>query len=209
MALIDDMLLEARPALTEAPDFSIRSALRRAAGEFCRETEAWSGPLTPIRLVAGRGVYDLDLDEGQRIERVKSILLDGRPIEHVTPAALFHERNRVGSVRGCALAGDGLSVEIVATPSESEAGRVLELFCVYAPSRTASQLPDHIVDRWHDAIVARACADMQLIPNKPWTNPGAARENMALFNDAVANARRQYMTGHGAPQKLSVRRWLP
>lgn len=208
MALFTVLLTEARPGLTGAPDVSILSALRRAAAHFCRQTGIWSDVLSPIKLRAGVYVYDFDAPLGGNVENILSLKINGVAITNHMRFQDMHALTRDaagGLPTAFSITSDGGSLAVWPTPRTEDAGLVVDVLASLSPARTSPELPDFMTNEWHDAIVAGAKADLMLIPEMPWSNPGAAMNCRAYFEEQVSRARKEAYSGHHAPLRVRQR----
>lgn len=130
------------------------NALRRAGREFFRSAEAWHPDLDAIDVVADQEDYTLVIDAPAEIKRIKAVHLktdedvdegyDGRLLGSgeyslILPATLRFQEHYTPS----AAVTDGLVVELV-------------LF----PYLMADELPDDLLERWVEPVIAWALYDL-------------------------------------------------
>lgn len=196
--------------LAAAPDISVESALRRAAQRFLRETHIWIEPMEPITLERGVAAYPTEIPQGSRVERVSVAKLNGRVCEVglMRYVDLFALPVSEGSVQAIALSPAADEVLVWRTPTQVEAGQLLELLVVLAPTSSARGIPDHIADEWHDGLVAGARAEMFGNKDMPWFSPEMSNRSEMLYADVVARARREQHSGHHNNLRVKPRPFL-
>lgn len=202
-----DLLTEARVGLAAAPDPSVAAALRRAAQRFFRETHIWQEKLEPVALEAGEAEYSVELPPGARIERLKVAKLNGSvyDVGLMRYADLFELPSDTGPIQAVALSPAADQLVVWRTPDEAQAGAVLELLVVLAPTIASRGLPDHLADEWHDGLVAGARAEMFANKDMPWFSLELASHSEMIYADVVARARREQHSGHHNNLKVRPR----
>lgn len=210
MARFEDLLPEARVALREAPDISIESALRRSAQRFCELSSIWREELDPFAWREGVALYDLEPPTGGRVERVLSIRVAGA--ETRMQQSRFEDIHRMSTASGrpetFALTADGLGIHFWRAPNSDHAGKAVALYVALVPTRTARELPEFLVDEWHDAVVAGAHAEMFANVGMPWFSPPMAADARGRFDAGVAKARRKQLSGNHAELRVKPRPWI-
>jgi hypothetical protein len=64
----------------------------------------------------------------------------------------------------------------------------LEVEIIVAPSRDTCDVDAVFYDKWFDAIINGALAEIHLMPNRPWTSNSKAAYRMTRFNEDVSRA---------------------
>lgn len=147
------------PDVPGCPAEFVRAKVREAAVEYCEASHAIVTKQAPY-LIAGKR-YSLDVDSGLHVYLVRTVTIDGAPVEDYTFNAEDLELTFGEAVH-------------------TEAGPI-EVTLVLAPSEDATSLPDALWAEHRHAIAAGAKAALQMTPDKPYTNPAAAELNAARF----------------------------
>lgn len=64
----------------------------------------------------------------------------------------------------------------------------LELEVILAPSKDSCEIDSRIYDKWHDAIIHGALAEIHMMPGRPWSSVTRADYRRRLFNEEVSRA---------------------
>jgi hypothetical protein len=148
--------------LSDAPgcsDYTALQKIREAAVEYCETSHAMATKQAPYPIAGKR--YSLDVDSGLHVYLVRTVTIDGAPVEDYTFNAEDLELTFGEAVH-------------------TEAGPI-EVTLVLAPSEDATSLPDALWSDHRHAIAAGAKAVLQMTPDRPYTNPAAAEVNAARF----------------------------
>lgn len=171
----------------------VRTAINRAAADFCTGSLAWQLPLSPIPVTPNVAQYSLLLPDGAALVVIRegAAKLNGRALKHVADANQINP-----DVTGLPshLAQDGYGA-VALYPKPVEAG-VLTIRAVLKPTLTAYSLPDMLVDRYHEAVAEGAKAILKRMPNQPWSDPQGAATAYALHIKRTADARISSEMGH-------------
>jgi len=211
VALLEDLLPETRPGLSQLPDVSLVAALRRGAQRFLRESQVWADDLDPIVLVAGRATYPLQLPDGARVERVLVVKVNGREVD---VQARIRDLRRLPDAEGLPQAWavfDSQDEQVIGfdrIPRVTDAGAVVAIHASLAPTNDATELPDWIVNDWHDGIVAGARAELFGQRGTPHYDPDAAARERFSFSMDAARAKRVQVTGRHGLQRAQPLRWV-
>lgn len=189
MAALSDFHRFVLPFINGAPLPAIEDAILDAAIEYCRRTRLLRVLLDPISLVPGEAELELDPPDGDsQITDVTGAWLPGRQLDPATRPeldALFP--------RGWA----GLTVDTVddvaryycrapgtiqLVPGVSvRMQRALVLEVAYAPTRTATTVPDLLLDRYAEKLQAGALARLHQHA-APYADPSRAVTYVQLFD---------------------------
>lgn len=205
MAQLRDMLALARVGVHQAPDEVIVRALRRSAQKFCRESRIWRERLDDVVLDPGVDEYDLATPSDSTAEQILDARIGGRELNVRAEAAIVTFPASSGPPSDVAV--KSLSNTVVVWPNPDAGSGVLRLYVVLAPSRTATEVPDLLVNDWEVGIVAGAQAELHDMPGMPWTNPGRAAEKRSEFDAAALEARRKATSGSGALLRVRPRKF--
>lgn len=211
MALLEDLLPETRPGLSQLPDVSLVAALRRGAQRFLRESQVWADDLDVFALVAGQHTYPLQLPDGARVERILTLKVRGKPIDtQMRPRELRALAEVEGPPSAWAIF-DREDEQVVAfdrTPTAIEAGAPVAIHAALAPTNDATELPDWIVTDWHDGIVSAARAELFGQRGTPHYDRDAAADERFRFSMDAARAKRVQVSGRHALLRAQPRPWV-
>lgn len=171
MTAWSDLIREVATYVPACPDPVVEQAIARTAAEFCQRTQVWVEWLEPIVIASGVREYDIEPPAGATVIRMLQATLDGEPTDIRSarlmprnPATRINERAGVTSA-------DLLTLWLA---RDLTAGSKLELQVQLAPTRSATSLPDWIVERNWQALAAGAKARL-LDMRGSWTDPQGAR----------------------------------
>lgn len=169
------------------PLMTVKTALNRAAADFCTGSLAWQEDLDPIFVAAGIAEYDLDVPAGSQLVVIREgeVKLNGRKLLPIkAPAAI--DPAVTGLPSHYAQRDYGA---LLLYPKPTEAAGSLTVRAVLKPTLTATTLPDILIDRYYEAVTEGAKAFLKRMPNQPWTDPPGAATAYALHSRRTAEAR--------------------
>lgn len=178
------MLIE----LPGCPQPLIKQALLGAADEFCRRTYAWSEVQEPIALQPDVRDYELDAPTGGRVCAVLGASVGGRMLQPIQPTLISDRAPPVGFN----LAIDRGLLSLYPTPSQAE---TMVVRAAYAPTESATTLPDFLGWDYRDAMTGGAKANLMAMAGKPWSQPDHVAFQRQKFDDAVATALAEELHG--------------
>jgi len=155
MELLNDLYPLIQPYMTGAVKAVIVQSVRLGARRWCRETGGWRSTHTQDS-DKDELTYTFTLDSYDAIMlRVVSVNINGSQYD-------LEEDDYT-------VADDRLSITLQNAPSSSETdGMVIVISMI--PELNAEQLSNPFFDRWFEAILAAAKADMYKQPMKPYTD---------------------------------------
>lgn len=172
--------------LPGCPDLTIRTAINRAAIEFCRKSKAWIEPLDPVGLTPGQAEYEIDLPAGSALVVIEEARIGDRVLTPAIEAQIHGSWGRGdGDPTSYACRTNGL---LLLDKRPVERGAV-SLTAALSPTLSATSLPDLLVDRHYEAICEGAKAILKRIPGQAWSDPAGAAAAYSLFADKTAEAR--------------------
>lgn len=211
MALLEDLLPETRPGLSQLPDVSLVAALRRGAQRFLRESQVWADDLDAFPLAAGRANYPLQAPDGARVERVLVVKVNGREVD---AQARIRDLRRLPDAEGLPQAWavfDTQGEQVIAfdrSPRAADAGAIVAIHASLSPTSEATELPDWIITDWHDGIVAAARAELFGQRGTPHYDTEAAGRERFSFTMDVARAKRVQVSGRHGLLRAQQRPWV-
>jgi hypothetical protein len=208
MARLSELLPEARIGLSQAPDVSIESALRRSAARFLRETQLWKADLDQFELRTGVETYELQPPQsGAVVEKLVVVRVGSNVVEPVRLSDLRAMPTAGGAPVAAALSVDGREVTFWRKPTAAEAGTKVAIHAALSLERTAREIPNFLADEWHDAVVAGAHAEMYGNKAMPWYDEQKAQERAFRFAEDAARAKRKQHSGGHTELRVRPRPW--
>lgn len=177
--LVSDFSRFILPEVVGCPDPLLSQAIVQTAFDFCDKTGAWDEMVDEVSIIAGESAYELPSQRGAMPLRVRDVWINGSRMNsgQVSSGAI--------GVRYDSAAEHG-SITIRPTPSADSA---MVLRVIYAPTMTATSLPDILLSRYEQAISAGTKARLMLMPGASWTNPQLAIAHRQMYDAAVTDAR--------------------
>lgn len=171
----------------------LRLQLVAAAGEFCRETLAWSDTLTPTPLVDGLRSYDLTAPAEAYVVTVRDVWVGNRRLRPVTMNALQDVMpNWVTSASNepiyYNLASERSTLSVFPTPA-NVVDQALVVRAAFAPTPSAATLPDFLGQRFIEVMASGAKARLLAMAGTAWFNPPAAAYHQQIFANGMTQAR--------------------
>ena len=214
MARLDDLLQWVHDDLPAVPQLLAQRELREAARAFCYYSTFWRDDLDPISVRAGADQYDLDTDDDRTVVSIVAANLSGTHLEIISAekTARYDAANVAADFPLAITVLNQTLVRLVPAPTQS-APKGLQLRAAFQPSRMATELPDHLVERYGPEIGVGAKARLMRKPNHLWsaspTAPAQAAAWDAEFRAASARARRDVESAFCSAQtQVTLRRWI-
>ena len=181
------------PEVAGAPDALVAQTLMRTANDFCWETGVWNEIQDPIAVQDDVNEYDLDTPNGAQIVTIKSIWMVNRELVPVTMERLQEVIPNWQEAKGSDPAyyncpNDYSVVRIYPIPLGANSAK-MTIRAIYAPDQFGSYIPNFLVDKFLDEILAGAKARLMQMPGKSWSNPALASANQAFFIDGITKAK--------------------
>lgn len=178
MERMDGLLPRILPQVLPCPRSMALDAVQMVAGDFCKETGAWSMVLTE-NVFAGECRIAVTMPRDAVLVGVLGLYLDGRPLDRPDYIPSPYD------------------IVLRFTP-QNEAVATIE--ATVRPARTAITLPAEIMEAWGDVIVHGALARLKAVSGKniEWTDAQGAAMHNGLYNEGCADARtRIFRRRHG------------
>lgn len=179
------------------PVVLMRQALFSASREFCLRSQVWKETMDAINLVEDQTEYALRVPWEARIEKIAQVRqnteagvdagIDGAEI---LPKDYTFEPNESGGTLTLDVAPqdsvtNGLEVDVVYVPHMGKAD---------APGR--HQLPQWLMNRYGEALAAKAMAELMSMPQRNWSSTTRAAQHIRTYNRGISNARRDLLAGY-------------
>lgn len=193
MMKIDDLLQYVSLELPGVLDLIIVQAFLLTAGDFCTRTLVWDEIQDPIPLVDGVSQYDMDAPTGARVLTIAQVWADQYELKPVTLQALAQalptwQTLTAPQPRFYNAAKDWSALTVYPTPLASN-GVLLTFRAQYAPTMTATTLPDFLAARFLDALCAGVKARLMAQVNVPWSNPSMSLYHRDIYEAELLAAR--------------------
>lgn len=174
------------------PNPMMDDAIRRAAREFCKKTQALTVEVN-ITLAVADNSYAPTMATGTEILAVESLrrptsgtritpeYLVARSVDHITA-----QTTSTGAPTVYAATDDSpLEIVLYPTPTAIE---TLTAKVVFMPTKTAATLDDRLANLHLEAVTEYAKYWLQSQPDKPWSNPDAAMASNRQFESFASAA---------------------
>ncbi len=188
MAAYSSLVKEVLPYVPLCPDSLVEQNLRSATIEFCERSKAYILDIDPFSTISGVYEYDFDIPTGTEVHQVLLMTHDGNDMDPISPRSLELNypdwRNRTGNPH-VYLQKTPSTFWIVPVPSGSK-----EVIASVAlkPSRTSNNIDTVISNQYRDAIIYGTLYRLLRMPNREWTDIGAAQEYSFQFNQELKQA---------------------
>ena len=188
MATYTSLVKDILPYVPLCPDALVEQHIRSATIEFCERSKAYILDMDPFNTTAGVYEYDFDIPVATEVHQVLYMTHDGNDMDPISPRSLELNypdwRNRTGSPHVYLQKSSSL-FWIVPVPSGTK-----EVIASVAlkPTRTSNNIDSTISNQYRDAIVYGSLYRLLRMPNREWTDIGAAREYLAQFNSEIIQA---------------------
>lgn len=193
MAVLDDLIPEARTHLSGVPEETVELYLRRAAKQFCRDSLAWDVSLGTRVLAAAPAAT----------ARYRLYLHGEAGAEHfIAPGEAYI--NRVSQVRFTPsgstpdskrdvleedlYAYEHATRDLILYPGALSGAGTLDVNAVLEPARGAETLPDFLVELRGEGIVEYAIFELMTMPKQEWSDPELAALFKAKYDARVNEA---------------------
>lgn len=199
MALIQDWVDTIGVEVPEAVEPTIARHVRFALQEFCRESEVWRGLYTVAVPGDGTDAFVLALPAGSTIFAADYAYFT--PVDSITRRQLTSQLPERFDPNAQGLtsifAADGDTVEI--NPAEEEGS--LDVGVILTATKDIAEFPDNLTARWFSTIRAGALAGLLEMPDKPWSNVGAAARFRETFGRGIMHAKRAARRDRSRPAR--------
>lgn len=188
-----------------APDPLVRQALRLASREFFRKTRAWVEWLdAEATTTTASEEHDFDLPPQTDLLRIEKATADGRPIAVRSFRQWPADWMRHGDGGDSAvISRDLVSFHIV---GGVQAGVKIQIQASMIPTLNATGLPDHLANRFYEAITEGAKATLLMTPGE-FFKPELAGLSQAMFTAAINTHAVDAYMGHTGDVPRASPKW--
>lgn len=189
----DTLLPYLLPEVPGAPDDLVKQAIMRSANDFCVESGVWNEIQDPIAVKDDVNEYDLIAPKGGQIVTIKSIWMVNRELVPVTMERLQElipnwQESKGSDPAYYNSATDYSTVRIYPIPYGANSAK-MTIRAIYTPNQFGTFLPQFLVDKYLDEVLAGAKFRLMSMPGKAWSNADLAMFNKALFEDGIVKAK--------------------
>lgn len=208
MANLANLVREVAASCPGATDLSVLRAVRTATTEILKQSQAWQQTLDPIVLQDGVTSYDMGAPSGTQVERILTFNYAGR-----SDAGWSYEAARdialVPPSHGANFYGiDVVTNELVIgrPPASDDVGSSINLYVVLVTTRTATTIPDPLMNDLFQGIIEYAKAEMMALhPRMPWADAKQATIHRQVADDIAVRAKRKQATGNHVHMRVRPR----
>lgn len=177
-----------------APRPLVDEAIRAALERLCRYSGVWSLQHPAVDVADGIAAYNVIVPAGGQVIRLEAVHYNGAPLAPSDPA--WGVQYAGGSPPFTFwLESASPAPAPVLTVNDTILG-TLEFRAIYAPHKTATEIPDFLYDEYEEGVAAGAVAQLLAIPGKGWTDPRHAAEFEKRFFRHAAAAKLKAATGN-------------
>jgi len=188
VAAYSSLVKEVLPYVPLCPDSLVEQNLRSATIEFCERSKAYILDIDPFSTISGVFEYDFDIPTGTEVHQVLLMTHDGNDMDPISPRSLELNypdwRNRTGNPH-VYLQKTPSTFWIVPVPSGPK--QVIASVAL-KPSRTSNNIDTVISNQYRDAIIYGTLYRLLRMPNREWSDVGAAQEYSFQFNQEIKQA---------------------
>jgi hypothetical protein len=193
--LYSDLIPMLLMRLPVAPDTAqMQLALSMAGRELCKRSSVWLEELPALNLVSGTDAYVLDIPYDAVVDKIAKICT--RTAAQVTAGEDGGEAD-IAYVKYDAQT----NTLTLAADANASVTSGLKVWAYLLPNLKSNELPEWIINKYGDGIVAGATWMLCRQGGKPWTNAELAVDAKRDFSDACAAAWTANMDGN---RNLSV-----
>ena len=207
MALLSAFVPAVMIEADQAPLPVVEAMILRAAAEFCEQSLVWAAWSDPLAFEENVPEYELEIPNGARLVTVRELWAGNLKMVPSDAVRISREvpgwQTASGSPSHFMLSElSPPTVRFYAMPNATEAGNTFTARLIFAPSSSATSLPDFLDERYRYEIADGAKAFLMALPRKPWSDPQRAAQLEALFRQHKSRAR--ISSEHGHVHKPSV-----
>ena len=184
MATFSSLIKEVAPYVPMCPDSVIEQHLRSATIELCEKSKAYVHDLDTMATISGVYEYEFDQPTGTDVHQILYMTYDGRDMDPISPRSLELNypdwRDRTGNPH-VYLQKSPDTFWVVPVPSSTKSDGLI-ISVALKPSRTSNNINTNFSNDYRDGIIYGALYRLLRMPNREWTDVGAAQEYLFQFN---------------------------
>lgn len=183
VARLEDYLSEIMMELPGCSNVIALQALRKATRDFQTETEIWNQDIT-CDLVSGTLKYKLQPSYEASVLRVFKVTLDEAEL-NATNYELNFDQTSDTDYRE-------FELELANDPLKTVIGGLV-VNVILRSFIKAIDVPSYFFDRWGDAVMSKAKADLMMQPKKSYSDRQLASKYLGDYSIYIQDARREKM----------------
>ncbi|WP_319764521.1 hypothetical protein [Maridesulfovibrio sp.] len=197
-----------KPDMTGCPRKVVADAARRAAIEFCEETQLWEMVSEPSAIIGGHAVYTPDApDDAEVTAIIKAVFVrrdeQGNELSRTELQPLNDsDLSRMGNWESLKDRApryyrtyEPARVQLIPAPTETLTDALVMTVAV-KPAHNAKTCPQFLLSSHAAAIGFGAKRDLASIPNKTWSNLGKVDSYRREFQNKINMSRRNKNTAN-------------
>tara|TARA_X000001388_G_scaffold6543_1_gene4196 strand:+ start:643 stop:1317 length:675 start_codon:yes stop_codon:yes gene_type:complete len=188
VAAYSSLVKEVLPYVPLCPDSLVEQNLRSATIEFCERSKAYILDIDPFNTISGVYEYDFDIPTGTEVHQILYMTYNGKDMDPISPRSLELNypdwRDRTGNPH-VYLQKTSTTFWVVPVPSGSE--QIITSVAL-KPSRTSNNIDTSISNTYRDALIYGTLYRLLRMPNREWSDVGAAQEYMFQFMQEINQA---------------------
>jgi len=188
VAAYSSLVKEVLPYVPLCPDSLVEQNLRSATIEFCERSKAYILDMDAFNTISGVYEYDFEIPTGTEVHQVLYMTYDGRDMDPISPRSLELNypdwRDRTGNPH-VYLQKTPTTFWVVPVPSGSD--QIIASVAL-KPTRTSNNIDTTISNQYRDAIIYGTLYRLLRMPNREWTDVGAAQEYLFQFSREIEQA---------------------
>lgn len=190
---VSDLVPFVAPEVPGCPEVLIKQTLVQATIEMCEEALVWQEIQDPVIVIDKVNEFDIEVPRDSRIVTVKDVWASNRKLRPVTMDQLFERIPNWQDARGSEpvyynASHDWRTIKVFPIPLESNRAK-LTMRVAYAPTISATTLPDELATKYLDGLTGGAKARLMAMPGRSWSNAQFAGIYRQQFNDSVLKAK--------------------
>ncbi|MGE4469339.1 MAG: hypothetical protein AB7D47_04315 [Desulfovibrio sp.] len=162
--------------------------VRESAREFCQRTRLWTHCSLAADLYAGEAVYGLRPPAETDIGAVLRVSARGRELVPLTPEAWRGRELARADCPECFIVTEPGMVHLWPEPAQ-DVPEALVVEVALLPAIASRCCPEFLLSRYGRVVAWGAQAQLMLIPDRAWTDPGGAALFERKYEDGIAGAR--------------------
>jgi len=188
VAAYSSLVKEVLPYVPLCPDSLVEQNLRSATIEFCERSKAYILDMDAFNTISGVFEYDFEIPTGTEVHQVLYMTYDGRDMDPISPRSLELNypdwRDRTGNPH-VYLQKTPTTFWVVPVPSGSD--QIIASVAL-KPTRTSNNIDTTVSNQYRDAIIYGTLYRLLRMPNREWTDVGAAQEYLFQFSREIEQA---------------------
>lgn len=186
---------EIKLAIGEAQEDLIANYVRQAIIDLCERSQVLVRAVS-LDVQCGVEDYPIEVDEDERVVSIQRICVGNQTCDSATVL-----RSTEPCETGCTFHSHAIwfvppdTLHVLPVPKEDKEAAI-KVFVAVAPKRDACSVDSVFYERYHEAVINGALARLYLARATPWHDKQLAEYHRRLFDNGVAAAGMDRLTGH-------------